>query len=132
MLRKFLRSSPITHQVDCSSPKGGIRILHHLKPFSHLAKVGCPCYLEAFCQTKNSYKLCSQDCLRSERSCYLRSCEFIRIREKEPVVPTTSFSMVPAILCGLVPVCGSAIVRTAGWSSCSSGQPSPTYGSHPT
>src|SRR3954466_10649560 len=76
--------------------------------------------------------LCSQDCLRSERSCYLCSCEFIRIHEKEPLVPPTSCSTVSDVLCALVPVCGSAIVRTAGWSSCSFGQPSPTYGSHPT
>lgn len=61
---------------------------------------------------------------------YICSCEFIRIREKEPMVPTKSCSTVPTVLCGLVPVCGSAIVRIAGLSSCSSGQPSPTYGLH--
>jgi hypothetical protein len=57
--------------------------------------------------------LCSKTALDLRDPYYLCSCEFIRIRE-EPLIPPDSCSTVPTVLCGLVPVCGSVIVRIAG------------------
>ena len=139
MLREFPRSPPITPQVDCLFSQGSHENAAYFESFSHLAKGVVPAikphlpnFLGAFVKPF-SYKLLQPDCLRDLRDpCYLCSCEFIRIHEKEPLVPPSSCSTVPAVLCGLVPVCASAIVRTTGWSSCSFGQPSPTYGLHPT
>ena len=127
-------------KLTAYSPKKAIQTCLLLKPFSHLAKGVVPAIKphlphslkKTFCQTIQLQAYAARLLERPERSCYLCSCEFIRIREKEPLVPPSSCSTVPAVLCGLVPVCGSAIVRTAGWSSCSFGQPSPTYGLHPT
>ena len=139
-LREFPRSSPTTPKVDCLFPQESHPNLLTFETIFTPTKGGCPCYKtpsppssrKPFCQTIQLQAYAARLLERSERSCYLCSCEFIRIREKEPLVPPSSCSTVPAVLCGLVPVCGSAIVRTAGWSSCSFGQPSPTYGLHPT
>ena len=140
-LREFPRSSATTPKVDCLFIQGSHANLFTFETIFRPSQGGFvpsikPHLLhpleKTFCQTIQLQAYAARLLERSERSCYLCSCEFIRIREKEPLIPPSSCSMVPTILCGLVPVCGSAIVRTAGWSSCSFSLPSPTYGLHPT
>ena len=116
-------------KLTAYSPKKARQTCLLLKPFSHLAKGGCPCYKTpsppsswvSFVK-RFSYKLMQQECCRSKRSCYLCSCEFIRIRKKEPLVPPSSCSTVPAFLCGLVPV--GVLVASVSHPQ--------TYGLHPT
>jgi hypothetical protein len=98
-----------------------MQMFSYFQHFSHLSKgavpaikLHLPIVLGAFCQTISATSLCSKTALDLRDPYYLCSCEFIWIREKEPLVPSDSCSTVPVVLCGLVPVCGSAIVRTAG------------------